>query len=295
MLSGKTLPFLLPILFLIVAVFSVTGLWKKTKLGRKLFQPTKRSPLTDNLLRSPGQTIQDRLLDKTLDFASDVWSLFYILIGIGFVPLLMGSSFSRILVWFILGILVFWILYKLRTRSKEIQDLRLGLDGELATAEELNQLMHHGYYVFHDFPAEHFNIDHVVIGPAGVFAVETKARSKLVGKGKQGAKVIFEDAQLKFPRYQESESIQQAKSQSKWLCEFLGKSMGKSISVKAVLALPYWMVDRCSEDESIMVINPREAEKFIIPCKKVLDERTIQQIKEQVEQRCRTVKPFEVL
>ena len=295
MLSGKSLPFLLAILFLIVAVFSVTGLWKRTKIGRRLFQPTKRSPLRDDLLRSPGQTIQDRLLDKTLDFASDVWSLLYILIGMGFVPLLIGSSFLRILVWVILGVIVLWILYRLRTRSKEIQDLRLGLDGELATAEELSQLMFHGYYVFHDLPADHFNIDHVVIGPAGVFAVETKARSKPVGKGKELATVIFEGSQLKFPKYPESESIQQAKGQSKWLPEFLGKSVGKAISVKPVLALPGWLVDRRTKDASIMVINPKEAVKYVTSNEKVLDEQTIQQIKYQVEQRCRTVEPYKPL
>ncbi|MBU1055794.1 MAG: NERD domain-containing protein [Proteobacteria bacterium] len=35
-----------------------------------------------------------------------------------------------------------------------------------------------GYKVYHDFPAEKFNIDHIIIGPAGVYAVETKARQK---------------------------------------------------------------------------------------------------------------------
>jgi hypothetical protein len=295
MLSGKSLPFLLAILFLIVAVFSVTGLWKRTKIGRRLFQPTKRSPLRDNLLRSPGQTIQDRLLDKTLDFASDVWSLLYIFIGMGFVPLLLGSSFFRILVWFILGVVVLWILYRLRTGSKEIQDLRLGLDGELATAEELTQLMFHGYYVFHDLPADHFNIDHVVIGPAGVFAVETKARSKLVGKGKELAMVIFENSQLKFPNFQESESIQQAKDQTRWLSDFLRKSVGKAIPVKPVLALPGWLVERHEREASIIVINPKEAVKYITSNAKVLDDQTIQQIKYQVEQRVRTVEPYKPL
>jgi len=36
-----------------------------------------------------------------------------------------------------------------------------------------------GYHVYHDFPAERFNIDHVVVGPAGAFAIETKAVQSL--------------------------------------------------------------------------------------------------------------------
>ncbi|MBA2430881.1 MAG: NERD domain-containing protein, partial [Chthoniobacterales bacterium] len=34
-----------------------------------------------------------------------------------------------------------------------------------------------GYHVFHDLRRDGFNIDHVVVGPAGVFAIETKFRS----------------------------------------------------------------------------------------------------------------------
>lgn len=295
MLSGKSLVFPLAILLAAVAIFSVTGLWKRTRLGRKLFQPTRRSPLRDNLLRSPGQTIHDILLDKTLDFASDVWSLLFIVVLGLYFPFLTGWGFPTVVVWLIFGVLIIWILYRLRTRSGEIRDLRLGLDGELATAEELSQLMFHGYYVFHDLPGDHFNIDHVVIGPAGVFAIETKTRSKPVGKGKQLAMVIFEDSQLKFPDYQESESIQQAKDQSKWLSEFLRKSVGKAVAVKPVLALPGWLVERRERDPSIMVINPKEAVGYVTSNKVVLDDQTIQQIKYQVEQRVRTVEPYKPL
>jgi Ca2+/Na+ antiporter len=280
-------------LFSLVAIFSVTGLWKRTALGRKLLRPTKRSPLRDNLLRSPGQTLQDKLLDKTIDFAIDgCLVIFLMFVAVGFVPLLLRLQFLTVLVWLILGVFVFLVLYRLRREHKEIRDMRLGLDGELATAEELNQLMHHGYYVFHDFPGDQFNIDHIVIGPAGVFAVETKTRSKAVGTGKQGARVMFEGTQLKFPNYQESKSIQQAKDQSKWLSNFLKKSVGKAIPVKPVLSLPGWLVERQTGDTSIMVINPKEALQHITSNAKVLNEQTIKQIKYQVEQRCRTVEPY---
>jgi len=40
-----------------------------------------------------------------------------------------------------------------------------------------------------------------------------------------------------------------------------------------------------------MVINPKEAFKFITNKKAVLDDQTVQQIKYQVEQKCRDVKP----
>ena len=100
---------------------------------------------------------------------------------------------------------------------------------------------------------------------------------------------------LKFPDYQESESIQQAKDQSKWLSEFLRKSVGKAVAVKPVLALPGWLVERRERDPSIMVINPKEAVGYVTSNKVVLADQTIQQIKYQVEQRVRTVEPYKPL
>ncbi|MBN1547047.1 MAG: NERD domain-containing protein [Syntrophaceae bacterium] len=57
------------------------------------------------------------------------------------------------------------------------KNYRLGYEGEMATGQELNMLMLEGYHVFHDFPADRFNIDHIVVSPNGVIAIETKAKS----------------------------------------------------------------------------------------------------------------------
>ena len=261
-----------------------------------------RSPLTRQLLRPPGQSLRLRIeeisntLNETLFVVALVPSLISgVILSRG---LLSGRGLETF--WMVVGAIV-WVCFtayyvqKIFKLLSERRDLRLGLDGELATAEELNQLMHYGYFVFHDFPADNFNIDHVVIGPAGVFAVETKTRSKGIMKGKQGAMVIFENSQLKFPNHQESESIQQTKDESKWLAQFLGKSVGKAVAVKPVLALPDWLVERRAKDASIMVINPKEAVQYITSNPRLLDEQTVQQVKYQVEQRCRTVEPYKPL
>jgi len=49
-----------------------------------------------------------------------------------------------------------------------------GERGELKVAEALEDLRSGGYRIFHDLCRDGFNIDHVVVGPAGVFAIETK-------------------------------------------------------------------------------------------------------------------------
>jgi hypothetical protein len=65
--------------------------------------------------------------------------------------------------------------------------IRLGFEGERHVGEALNQLMLVGYRVFHDFlitdkPRSIRNIDHIVIGSNGVFALETKTRRKVKGE-----------------------------------------------------------------------------------------------------------------
>jgi homoserine kinase len=46
-------------------------------------------------------------------------------------------------------------------------------------AEEINLLMLDGCRVFHDVPIEPYgNIDHVIVAPSAVYAVETKTRRK---------------------------------------------------------------------------------------------------------------------
>jgi predicted ester cyclase len=295
MANRQVLMLMLPIivmLLFVIALFAVTGLWRGTAIGREFFPSRKRSPLRDSLLRSPGQTLQDKLLDTMIDFALTACSGVFMLVVVCFVPFLLRLGALAIMVWLIFGLILLWILYKLGSQSKAMQRLKLGVDGELATAEELNQLMHYGYYVFHDFPANKFNIDHVVIGPAGVFAVETKTRSKADEKGRQVATVIFDGDQLIFPDYQGSEFIRQAKDQAKWLSDFLRKSVGRTMAVKPVLTMPGWMVKSRTKDPSILVINPKQAVPIITSTAKKLNEQTIQQIKYQVEQRCRTVKPY---
>ena len=89
-----------------------------------------------------------------------------------------------------------WKLINLRRR------IRLGFEGERHVGEALNQLMLVGYRVFHDFlitdkPRSIRNIDHIVIGSNGVFAVETKTRRKM--KGENGANSQSLDNALQYP------------------------------------------------------------------------------------------------
>ena len=68
-----------------------------------------------------------------------------------------------------------WRFIRLRSRFR---DLRQGEEGERAVGQFLERLRETGYQVFHDVIGFNANIDHVLIGSAGIFTIETKTWSK---------------------------------------------------------------------------------------------------------------------
>jgi hypothetical protein len=67
--------------------------------------------------------------------------------------------------------------WRLRFRvSGDARNGQRGARGERRTARQLDRLAHHGWVVFHDLavPDSRANADHLVIGPAGVFLVDSK-------------------------------------------------------------------------------------------------------------------------
>jgi hypothetical protein len=57
---------------------------------------------------------------------------------------------------------------------------RLGAEGERRTAKALRPLLRTGWTVIHDVQRAHENFDHVLVGPPGVFLLETKVRAGTV-------------------------------------------------------------------------------------------------------------------
>lgn len=283
------------IIFIMSTIIIVTGMWKKNIFIRKFISNTRKSAISDNLLRNPGQYLLDQIREGLIDFGMRIGTLMILppmfVILYFYLPVSKQNTNTIALMCIVLCIIFVWPLYMARNLFMQMQLNRIGYDGELATAQELNQLMRHGYYIFHDMQADNFNIDHVVIGPAGVFAIETKTRSKRNIKGKEEAKVFVNGNFLQYPTYQDTVSLNQATNQAKWLSDFLTKSVGKKVVAEPILSLPGWMVERRTSETPVMVINPKEAVKFLVNKKAVMDDQTIQQIKYQVERVCRDLKP----
>jgi hypothetical protein len=186
-----------------------------------------------------------------------------------------------------------WVTRRLYLLLKRRRNFYLGLDAELAVGQELNHLMLLGCRVFHDFPAENFNIDHVIVGPGGVFAVETKGRAKPdKGRGSVDATVIYDGQILRFPYWHEKAPLEQAKRQAEWLQKWLSSAIGEAVSVRPALALPGWFIER-TKPGNVLIFNGKSP-NFLAKPQSPTGMPTpdmMQRIAHQLEQRCRDVEP----
>jgi hypothetical protein len=79
--------------------------------------------------------------------------------------------------------------WRLRFRpSEQARTWQRGAHGERQTARLLDRLTRDGYVVFHDLavPDSPANVDHLVIGPTGVFVIDSKQWSGSVHQGADG-------------------------------------------------------------------------------------------------------------
>ncbi|PLY04406.1 MAG: hypothetical protein C0622_03050 [Desulfuromonas sp.] len=278
---------------ILLAMLLVVVIFRRTRRGR-------RSPLSGNLLRSPGESLRieiDQISERANDF------IFIVLLTC-LPPLVVASVLSSVQTnkvpeWqLILDFLFYLALLALVMRRlyqllKLRANLYLGLDAELAVGQELNHLMAFGCRVFHDFPAEKFNIDHVVVGPAGVFAVETKGRTKPdKGRGSVDATVVYDGQILRFPDWHEQEPLDQARRQADWLQKWLSSAVGTTIPVRPALAIPGWFIER-TKPGNVLIFNGKNP-NFLARPQGLAGSMTTelqQRVAHQLEQRCRDVAP----
>jgi hypothetical protein len=90
------------------------------------------------------------------------------------------------LVGLVAAVVVGW---RLRFRpSEQARTWQRGAQGERRTARLLDRLTRDGYVVFHDLavPDSLANVDHLVIGPSGVFVIDSKQWTGTVQQGADG-------------------------------------------------------------------------------------------------------------
>ena len=161
----------------VLLVVVVIERWLRKRAG-------ERQPLSEKLLRPAGYSLQRKLEDLSDKYSFWVLGSFlFSLLAVGGLPFIPADYASRIIFLTMFGLGTAGCTVMAWRRLIDIRSYRMGLSGEQAMAEQLQRLLPLGYQVFHDVSGDgKWNIDHVVVGPAGVFAIETKYRTKQPGK-----------------------------------------------------------------------------------------------------------------
>jgi hypothetical protein len=247
----------LPLLVAVVMVFL---------LKRAEARDERRSPLSEKLLHQSGSQARKRAEDLGDDIMARVAVLF--LVG----PLWMMVLLLPRVRWAslrfgwgdYLGIavaiaMILWCLRDIFVLRRDRRNWLNGMRGEMASAQALDRLRAQGCEVFHDLPGDRGNIDHVVVAPNAVFAVETKWRSKHA-KGAGSADVWFDGKTLQFPAgYRDADAVAQASACASELAKYLSGRTGEHVRVIPVVALPGWYVKNRQEAarSEVLAINPK--------------------------------------
>jgi hypothetical protein len=267
------------------------------RIGRR----QERPPEKFKLLRGPGETLRRRVqkADEDLVFRLAMGAFIPIAVACGMLLIAVALPKSLVLPGAIIALVLFVaavfvsarLLFRLLNRRRN--DF-LGYLGERLVGEHLDTLLPEGYRVFHDVPGEgrdkRFNIDHVVIGPAGVVAVETKTRRKKKAReGREEHVVRYDGRCLIWPWGEETCGIEQAEAQMDWLQRWIYKRTGISSDIKPVLVIPGWYVKEQAVG-SVRVTNPKLLPSVIKQWKpQPLSARQVDLISRQLDDLCRDV------
>jgi hypothetical protein len=222
-----------------------------------------QSPLKAKPLRNPGDSIDEEIQSLSEDKLVE--------------PFLVASSFSLIALteWagylthsprrpvlftgaaLVACLVTAWRVWKIRGRLRQ---LRLGRDGERCVGQFLERLRDGGGQVFHDIPAAGFNLDHVIISPHGIYAVETKTFSKPSAR----AMITVEgDSLLVAGRRPDRNPIEQVEGAARWLANLLEATTGKKFAVRGVVVFPGWFVEQRAPRGLVWVLEPKALPSFI--------------------------------
>jgi len=223
-----------------------------------------RSPLKGRPLRNPGQSLDEQIRDVTYDYIAGplLFALFLVLIAaFEWFRYLTPVAPSPKLYTGVAIAGVGFAVFRLYKALPGLHALKLGRDGERVVGQFLEALRERGYRVFHDVVGDGFNVDHILIGPAGVFTVETKTHSKPSGD----AQIVFDGETIRIDGFEpDRDPVVQAKAQANWLRELLSESTGRSFEVRSVIVYPGWWVQEGSTKATgVWVLAPKRLPVFL--------------------------------
>lgn len=151
-----------------------------------------------------------------------------------------------------------WAWIRVRQSEPSLVNIQKGVRGEESVADVLEEMRTLGYEVLHDLPNKDSsgrpcNIDHALVGPAGVFVIETKYRSK---PASGPTEVTYDGSRLLVDGKDDSSALEQARACAHSVRRTLKERGFTMIPVRAVVLFPGWYVNEQSGAE-VWVLEPK--------------------------------------
>jgi hypothetical protein len=224
-------------------------------------------------LRRPGESILDQIDRVAAEcaaygMAAVIIPLVLILTYLTYVHF-SGAHQGRLDVLYLTCLAMGFLFYgciqtcRLGARKKRLRRAYAGLQ---TVAREVNRLMLCGYHVYHDFPSGRFFIDHIVVGPNGIFAIQSRT-TPAIDSGPDA-----EDGENRAATFYAS-----------WLANWLLTAAGEALRVQPVLTRPDGTSTSLATCES-MVVDPAQIVGTVRSnCINPLAAETIQRLCTEIE------------
>lgn len=219
-------------------------------------RPFRRSVLPAFVMPNPGATLREQLLEKIVTVIFSI-----IMAGVAMLMALEEEAANlfhydaRQIRWSLVVLFVTAAVWGWYRSRKAIHNLRLGIKGEREVGQLLEESRADGYRVFHSILCDKFDLDHVLIGPGGVFVIETKTYTKPKGENK---KVVMNGDHILVGGYEPDRNpVQQVEANARMLAEIIKRQTGESVFVQAVILFPDWWVETATPNKNVWVLNPK--------------------------------------
>jgi Nuclease-related domain len=260
----------------------------------------ERTPVVDKLLRTTGEGHRRRLsaFDDLLLLhltGTALIPLLLMVIGLWIISGVSGpyQTLGLIILLVLLAVGLYFAAQWLIKILDERYEYRIGYFGEREVGEVVDGLRLKGFQVFHNVPASEvqpiFHLDHVIVGATGVFAIQTRSRTRGMPRpGFAEHKIIFDGQKLVYPWGDDFQGLEFARDRAIWLESWLAQILGRQVPVQPILVFPGWWVEEHAIN-TVRVLNPKQIPAVVNRNTPMLTEEQVETVTRQLEARCRDV------
>jgi len=136
--------------------------------------------------------------------------------------------------------------------------------GKRMVHEALNEMTVEKYMIVEDMELDGLPLDHVVIGPSGVFLLETQTVMQHRSPFESGDayQASYDGRSMVFRRRRINGSLDGVRKKGAKLAEWLFEKVGEEIEIKSVLVVPGWRIERFGQG-MVRVANEVELSEVI--------------------------------